>query len=370
MIKLIDLSFYAYTDHARFSQVLKSLRQSLGYAKFLNNNINTQFVKHFDSNSYETIDGIRYAGFKSRNKFWYIPFNTLRYIKREKPDIILVQGLKFPIQTIALRLFVGKRPKIIVQHHGELPLKGLKHPFSKLADMAVDAYIFTSRGNFKLWEKNNNIRKNRPCFEVLEASTNFQKQDNKLSKNKLGIKTDNNFLWVGRLDDNKDPLTVLNGFEQYLTIEPDAKLHMIYQYDGLLGKVKNTINNSTLLKNAVRLVGKVAHDELVFWFSACEFFILGSHKEGSGYALIEAMACGCIPVVTDIPSFNKITSDGRYGFLYEVGNTGSLFSVLKNLHAIDKTEMSEKIVEHFSEELSFKKIADNLYGIFRKLVTE
>ena len=34
---------------------------------------------------------------------------------------------------------------------------------------------------------------------------------------------------------------------------------------------------------------------------AADIFTLGSHREGSGYALTEALACGLPPVVTDIP---------------------------------------------------------------------
>ena len=38
-------------------------------------------------------------------------------------------------------------------------------------------------------------------------------------------------------------------------------------------------------------------------YSAADLFVVGSHHQGSGYALMEACACGAVPVVTAIPTF-------------------------------------------------------------------
>ena len=49
---------------------------------------------------------------------------------------------------------------------------------------------------------------------------------------------------------------------------------------------------------------------------AADLFVLGSHREGSGYSLIEALACGLPPIVTDIPSFRSLTGAGVVGALW------------------------------------------------------
>ena len=46
----------------------------------------------------------------------------------------------------------------------------------------------------------------------------------------------------------------------------------------------------------VRFVGKVRHDALPTWFSACDVFCLPSHNEGIPNVVLEAMGCG-VPVV-------------------------------------------------------------------------
>ena len=57
---------------------------------------------------------------------------------------------------------------------------------------------------------------------------------------------------------------------------------------------------------------------------AADVFVLGSHREGSGYSLIEALACGLPPVVTDIPSFRSLTAAGAVGALWPCGDARAL----------------------------------------------
>ena len=47
------------------------------------------------------------------------------------------------------------------------------------------------------------------------------------------------------------------------------------------------------------------------FYSAADLFVVGSHHEGSGYSLMEACACGAMPVVTDIPTFRLLTAAER-----------------------------------------------------------
>ena len=73
------------------------------------------------------------------------------------------------------------------------------------------------------------------------------------------------------------------------------------------------------LEGSVDLRGRRPHAEMPLFYGAADLFVLGSHQEGSGFALLEALACGLPPVVTDIPPFRRITDDGRIGVLWPRG---------------------------------------------------
>ncbi|MDN5289491.1 MAG: hypothetical protein JWR38_5765 [Mucilaginibacter sp.] len=362
MIKLVDLNYHVHLNY-HSGKVVESHIPALAFASHLKNKLDLSFIKHAEFEEHNVIQGTPYHFFKGGNKFWSVTLKTHQFIRKLKPDIVLIQGLVFPLQVIFLRLFCGKSFKIVIQHHGELPFSGIKGWLQKLSCRLVDSYIFTAAGNALIWKRRNIIKPDANIFELLEASTEFKNQNKQESKQRTGITGETTFLWVGRLNANKDPLTVLTGFEQYLDINPGAKLYMIYQTDDMLNEVINKFASNQLLADAVTLVGKIPNHELPYWYSAADFYISGSHKEGSGYALLEAMACGCIPVVTGIPSYKKITGNGKAGFLYPPGNTGALIILLNSINGLNREELSVAILNHFNQNLTFKNIANDLFDI-------
>jgi len=105
---------------------------------------------------------------------------------------------------------------------------------------------------------------------------------------------------------------------------------MFYENVELLEEVKGFIATNNQ-ENKVVLKGKLPHKEFEKWFQKSTYFILGSHKEGDPISLIEAMACGCIPITTNIPAFRSMTNNGECGFLFEPGNSKQLFKILVDL---------------------------------------
>jgi len=361
MIKLVDVTYYAHLDYQKPEQVLERHRLVTRYAELLRDKLQITFVKHAGFEGFCEDGGLIYHFFKGINKFRFLPLRANRFIAREEPELVLVQGLGFPLQVIALKLRCSSRVKIVVQHHGELPFKGVKLWCQQLAARFIDGYLFTSAGNAEVWRQKGVINKRHQIFEVLEASTNFVKQDKWLSRKKLEVhSTGQIFLWVGRLNANKNPLMVLKAFAQYLHFKPSAQLYMIYQTTELLDDIKTMLLADEKLESAVVLVGSVLNQELPIWFSAADYYLSGSYKEGSGYALLEAMACGCIPVVTNIPSFQKITENGKYGYLYKVGDEWALYKILCELEEPSPIS-ADDVIQHFNKKLSFNRIADDVY---------
>jgi Glycosyl transferases group 1 len=339
MINVIDIVYYSHRRISDPAQVLARHAPSLGFADFINNEIRFEFVIHMDHEGFENIRGKSFSFFKRRNRFWQIPFKTHRYIKGKKPDIVIVEGLEFPLQLMFLKFALGKKCRIIAQHHGEKPPKGIKAVFGRLADKCIRTYLFTSSKNASGWIDKKIIKSPDKCLEVLEASTYFKRMDRSKCQAKLGLRGNYNFLW----------------------------LYMIFHEDDLLEEIKGKIRQSVVLEDAVKLIGKVDHADLVYWYSAANFYISASHKEGSGYALLEAMACGCIPIVTSIPSFEKITSLGRFGFLFPPGDENALVLQLEKLKTIHIESFRQKVETWFHENLSFKSIAYNLGQVISQI---
>ena len=75
-----------------------------------------------------------------------------------------------------------------------------------------------------------------------------------------------------------------------------------------------------MLRDRVHLLGRVPHERIEKLMRAADLFVLGSHREGSSFSLIEALATGLTPVVTDIPSLRVLTGNGAVGALWPCGD--------------------------------------------------
>src|SRR5690348_378670 len=94
-----------------------------------------------------------------------------------RPDVVIVHGLHFALQTILLRLQLGRKVKIIVQHHGEKPAKGIRRILRWMASHCIDAYMFTALEMGMEWVRAGNIKEPAKLREVMEASSTFSPAD-------------------------------------------------------------------------------------------------------------------------------------------------------------------------------------------------
>jgi len=292
----------------------------------------------------------------------HFPFKLSKYIKTLKPDVVLVQGLHVPVQTMVLRKVLGKKVKIIAQNHAERPMRGLKKYVQRLADRCINAYLFASNELGAEWVVNGNISSSRKIHEVMEVSSVFSPMDKALAREHTGVQGEPVFLWVGRLNENKDPLTVVKAFLRFAEIKPLAHLYMIYHTEELLKEINELLRASPQKRN-VTLVGQVSHEKLQCWFSSADVILSGSYYEGSGTAVCEAMSCGCMPVVTDIASFRMITDQGKCGLLYEPGNEEALLCALEQTLEIDMTKKQRLSLDFFKTNLCFEAIAGKIQAV-------
>jgi glycosyltransferase involved in cell wall biosynthesis len=303
-------------------------------------------------------ENITFKYFKtSSNSKLRIPFKLFFELKKLKPNVVYIQGLGYPHFIVLLKLFLASKTKIIVHDHANAIPNRSKHFIFKWADKYIYKYLFTSKQLAEPWLKRGLISSEKKIVECVEGSTSFQ-------FNETIKKEDNSFLWVGRLDKNKDPLSVLNAFSKYIKIETTATLTMFYEETELLPEVKKFIQTNSLEKNVI-LKGAVKNEDLEFWYQKSEFFILGSHKEGGPFSLIEAMACGCIPVVTNIAAHIAMTNNGKCGCLFEPSNPISLLNVLKTINAKEKQEKRMRVLRYFKDNLSHQAIVRKIkYSIY------
>ena len=294
---------------------------------------------------------------------WQIPHAFHRAVREScarqasKSLVVHVQGLLYPLQTRFLRNALPFQPAMVAQHHAEKPWNGIRRPLQQWGLRSVNGFFFAARELAEGWIDQGLISKEQQIFEVMEGSTFFRCEDRTAARARTGLSGAPILLWVGNLKANKDPLTVLAGFEQLLQHVPAARLYMAYRATDLLPAVQERITASSSLRGAVTLLGNVEHPKLEDIYNSADYLVSGSHSEGSGFAVAEAMACGVIPVVTRIPSFMAMTDDGRAGACWTAGDPDALSRALRHVLQQPVEALSRQARGIFDQRLGYPAIA-------------
>jgi len=166
-------------------------------------------------------------------------------------------------------------------------------------------------------------------------------------------------LGVGRLVEQKDPVTLLRAFAQLRARRP-ARLMLIG--DGPLSADLNTLARELGVGDDVALSGW--NDNPFPAMAAAGVFVLPSRFEGLPGVLIQALACGCPAVATDCPGGSaEILAGGQYGTLVPVGDIETMAAAIEDTldHPPDRDALRAR-AEDYSAEKSAACYAALLMG--------
>jgi glycosyltransferase involved in cell wall biosynthesis len=340
-------------------------------------------VQQFRTSSNVTRDGLPYT-FGTFNE---IAEATLRF----RPDVVHVNGLDAPLRTWILRRWLPLTPIVVQDHASRLSpdrsaeasrsvrdgargfSRALRRPIRRHLMSAVDAFLFSTLAQATPWRDAGLIAARQGVYEVLEASTGLRALDGDEARSASGVTGDPAVVWIGRLNANKDPLTVLDAFDRFASTYEGATLTMIFHEHDLLDGVRGRVAVSARLRERVRLAGEVPHDRIAAFLSAADLFVVGSHHEGSGYALLEAMACGATPVVTDIPSFRAIVGASQVPGTcpapgWHLWPPGDADACARALASASQSRDRQRVIDHFERNLTWEAVGRKALTIYSEVI--
>ena len=282
-------------------------------------------------------------------------------------DVFHVQGLDFPRQVLALSDLVPGTPIILQDHAGRVPRFWRRAAMRRCASV-ISGIAFCALDQAEPFIKAGLIDAKTSIYEIAESTCRFTPGEQGEARRMTALEGDPAILWVGHLDANKDPLTVLQGISDASHHLRDLRLYCCFGVAPLLQAVQARIKGDPMLRNRVHLLGQVPHDRIEQLMRAADLFVLGSHREGSGYSLIEALACGLPPVVTDIPSFRMLTGGGRVGRLWPCGNARALSEAVQSIWVGSRSQLRSSVRTHFENELSFHSLGPKLCAMYENVV--
>lgn len=283
-------------------------------------------------------------------------------------QVFHIHGLGFPEDLQALAKLMPEAP-IIAQDHADRPPRIWRRLITRRGLAMLSGVAFCASAQAQTFVSAGLLQADTTIYEIPESTSRFVPGDREQARRVTGLHGDPCLLWVGHLDDNKDPLTVLDGVSEAVRQLPQLQLWCCFGTAPLLADVQRRIDLDSRLRDRVHLLGRVPHHKIQLLMQAADLFVLGSHREGSGYSLIEALACGLPPVVTDIPSFRSLTGQASVGQLWSCGDARGLCDSLLAIASQDQPQLRRSVREHFEAELSFAALGRKLTAAYEDLLT-
>lgn len=110
----------------------------------------------------------------------------------------------------------------------------------------------------------------------------------------------------------------------------------------------------------IEFIGRSSPEQLVTYYNEAKFYLQLSISEGFGVALCEAMACGCIPIVSNVNALPNII--GNSGFILKHRNTNELVDLINIAFTESNEEMRHIARQRILNEFSIEKRKDLLFN--------
>ena len=171
---------------------------------------------------------------------------------------------------------------------------------------------------------------------------------------------------VSRLERIKGMDLVVPAFAEVLKDYPATQLLVVG--DGSLRASMEQQAVELGCANHIRFVGRQPQEELSQWYSQMDIVLMPSRSEGFGLTAIEAMACGCVMVASDVGGLPEVVRDGICGLLHRTEDVADMASKISTLIG-DETLYAQLRTQSLVEvgKYSFERYSALMNDLYNKL---
>ena len=141
-------------------------------------------------------------------------------------------------------------------------------------------------------------------------------------------------VYAGRLEEQQKRVSDLIKLAQILDKKKvNFELQIVGDGPSLEGLTKQVQSFQSSLQNRIHFAGKLPYHRIPGIFKASDICVMVSAFEGTSIAMLEAMASGCVPVVTQVSGTSAVIQTGENGYLAELGNLEQMAQIIQQLDA-------------------------------------
>ena len=171
-------------------------------------------------------------------------------------------------------------------------------------------------------------------------------------------------LFLGRLDERKGLIVMINAFKKILSAKPNAQL--VVAGKGPLDSDAKNLVNKLKIDASVKFKGFIPFGEIPSYYKSADIYCspaLGG--ESFGIVLLEAMAVGTPVVASNIHGYSQLIKDNENGLLFESGKTDDIAA--KIIKLADNSALREKCIKNgfiLANKYSWENVARRIEAFY------
>ncbi len=269
---------------------------------------------------------------------------------RQKPALLIGYHIIPYAFYVALAGYITKTPYIVCQTGLQIQYKSENRLFRNLLKMvfkhAVQINCPGSR-SVEFWQQH--FPKLRHKFRVLHSTidTKYFVPDHNTAKSY-------DFIFLGRLAPIKNVDVIIRAFHRLVnSISPVKNHKMVIVGDGPESDNLAALVNDLNLNKMIHFAGFT--DNPLPWLQQSRFLAMASTTEGLPTAMMQAMACGTVPITNLTGNIGDIVTDNESGFTFSQTSVEEIAEAMNralaaNDELLDRMKMKarEKIIKYHS----------------------
>lgn len=273
-----------------------------------------------------------------------------KLLKKIKPDILYLHSSKAGAYG-RIAMFFNRRTKILYNAHGwyfnadmSIKKKKIIALIERILAIRADKIINISKSEYDSALKYKIAPEKKMC--IIENGIDFKKFEGceryrEATRKKYNIR-DNEIVIgvVGRLSEQKDPMTMIKAFNE--VYKENKNVRLMYVGSGELENEVMKYAKENNLAQLVTITGWI--DDTEKYIPAFDIAILPSKWEGFGLVLVEYMACNKPIVASNVGGITDIIKTENSGFLIEVGNVKEFAKHIEKY--IKNKELYNKVLKY------------------------
>jgi teichuronic acid biosynthesis glycosyltransferase TuaC len=184
------------------------------------------------------------------------------------------------------------------------------------------------------------------------------------ARSRLNLPDKRILLSVGGLVSGKGFDLLVKALRLLVERQRQQDLYLVIAGEGYFRKDLEKLISDFCLEKYVRLVGDVAHNDLLAYYSAADLFCLASAQEGWPNVIMESLACGTPVVATAVGGIPEILSSDELGIVVRRDEAELAQAIAQ---ALERPWCRQTIVQ-YAKRNTWHQVAKSKHAVFESLL--